>query len=68
MSIIQYRNAYVADVWYNSPTISHLNDNNSSSSVADVDVDVDVDVDADTEANVDCVSNLCAVSLLIARP
>lgn len=66
MSIIQYRNAYVADIWYNSPTISHLNDNNSSSSVGDV--DVDVDVDADTEANVDCVSNLCAVSLLIARP
>lgn len=66
MSIIQYRNAYVADIWNNSPTISHLNDNNSSSSVADV--DVDVDVDADTEANVDCVSNLCAVSLLIARP
>lgn len=66
MSIIQYRNAYVADIWYNSPTISHLNENNSSSSVADV--DVDVDVDADTEANVDCVSNLCAVSLLIARP
>lgn len=64
MSIIQYRNAYVADIWYNSPTISHLNENNSSSSVADV----DVDVDADTEANVDCVSNLCAVSLLIARP
>lgn len=66
MSIIQYRNAYVADIWYNSPTISHLNENNSSSSVADV--DVDVDVDADTEANVDCVSNLCAVSLLNARP
>lgn len=64
MSIIQYRNAYVADIWYNSPTISYLNENNSS--VADV--DVDVDVDADTEANVDCVSNLCAVSLLIARP
>lgn len=57
MSIIQYRNAYAADIWYNSPTISHLNDNNSSSSVADA----DVDVDADTEANVDCVSKLCAL-------